>query len=152
MRRPKRRSSSFLIAIAISLITPGHADAECIGLTVRQAQEAAALVFSGTVRSIEWDQGHHWEKIAFNVERVWNGQLHRREVLTFNSLGIDQFAFGRDERYFVFAALSRDPGIEPPAGFNRVFYYASKCGPTQPLAEARDALKELGRGHRPEPR
>jgi hypothetical protein len=150
MRRPKRRSSSFLIAVAIGigLITPRTAAAECVMLwkNIQDATRCSALVFSGTV--VSWHEGYDALDITFAVERVWKGDLRRRSVLPMH-MDLDSYRLAPGEPYLVFAGpVVASPAFTPTPG--KPVFYVSQCSPTRRLTEASHELKELGRGHRPQ--
>ena len=130
-------------------IVPHQARAECVRLwkDFTDAKRRASLVFSGTVTEMKPDPDGVF--VAFAVDRVWKGSPKRPLILPL-FVSLDSFKFQQGTTYLVFADRHRSSSAHPqslrvPTASEPVFE-VSECGATRTIAEAREALAQLGPG------
>jgi hypothetical protein len=145
----------FALALVIVPVIPKVARAQC-GPPASSLYKSPDLAFSGTIISVDSRAGVDF--VSFEVDRVWSGQVHRKETLAVG-YGIESNTnaeFVRiGTRYLVVSywridALSdRDRAVDPsePVGTLLAFFGCSDV--LRPVSESTGLLRQLGKGRRP---
>lgn len=95
-----------MCVLAAPTVALAQCPAEHVGLDLVLSQESAALVFVGTIQSVE--RAGSTETVTFEVERVWKGPVKERTIIYRPISPAGQITesprvFGRDGRYLVIA-------------------------------------------------
>lgn len=142
------RTATFVIAVAlIPSIGVSRASGRCIGpKDAHRAREASDAVFSGTVVSVKVYPRDRWADVTVDVDRIWKGDVRRRELVAVGPLQVDANVVGfvPNEKYLIFAVRST-----AAAGPGQAWTFSVPPCSQSRLRDAKDALKELGHGHRP---
>lgn len=147
--RVTRTVARIIVVTMVVATVPHPAGAECIRLwkDFADAKRRASLVFSGTVTETKPDPDGSF--VAFAIDRVWKGSAKRRLVSPL-FVSLDSFRFQKGTMYLVFADRHRSSSANPqslrvPTTSEPVFE-VSECSATRTIAEAGEALVQLGPG------
>ena len=119
--------------------------AECFYVPLRVRKQAADLVFSGTVASVQvLPDG---AAVTFDVDQVWKGRLRRRTVIYTQRPVPESPGYRRGQRYVVLAPnyALRDFVDQP----HEPDMSSGACGWNVPYEGAERELPSLGRPHEP---
>ena len=105
-RRIRSKFVTKLIAsLALALLAPGLAFAECSSIPLRDSVRPAAVAFSGTVTEVATSTASEWRPtiVTFEVERVWKGSVTRRFAVYSFTRTPEGLNFVAGKKYVVFA-------------------------------------------------
>ena len=144
-----------VVSFVLSLPQDGLA-CSCVGPRGKKALEGAAAAFSGKVTKVEYLDADEPEVepriiVTFKVYRWWKGPLKKSAVLhtIYNKWTCEGYFFKEGKEYLVFAYQNREQMAEKfPAAKDTLG--VNICGATGLLATAKEELRELGPGRRPE--
>src|SRR6185312_17340050 len=91
--------------LALVLLVPHLAFAECLIRPLRDSVNRAAVAFSGTATGVATPTASEWPItiVTFEVERVWKGSVTRRFAVYSFTRTAEGFTFAAGKKYVVFA-------------------------------------------------